>query len=86
MCPARILWTVWGERGPSQKALVLRSWRGLGMVIWFKGMGSECEVESTSLSVTTSCSSAKWLGSWTGSGAGEESIEKLWWMMWMMKR
>ena len=77
LCPARMLWTVWGERGPSQKALVSRSWRGPGMVIWFKGTGSEHEAELTSLSVMMSCTSVKWLGSWTGSGAGEESIEKL---------
>ena len=77
LCPARTFWTVWGERGPSQKVLVLRSWRGPGMAIWFKGMGSGCEVELTSLSVMMSCSSAKWPGSWTGSRVGEESIEKL---------
>ena len=76
-CPARTFWTVWGERGLSQKALVSRSWRGLGMVIWFEGMGSELKAVLTSLSVMMSCSSVKWPGSWTGSRAGEESIEKL---------
>ena len=52
LCPARMFWMVNGERGPSQKALVLRLWRGPGMVIWFEGTGSEHKVELTSWSVT----------------------------------
>ena len=77
LCPARMPWTVQGERGLSQKALVSRLWRGLGMVIWLEGVGLVCEAESTSWLVMMTDSCLRWLGSWTGSGVGEKAIEKL---------
>ena len=83
-CPVRTFWTVHRERGPSQKALVLRSWRGLGMAIWLEGMGSEHEAESTSWSVTMTDSCSRWPGSWTGSRVGEKAMIKLWWVIWML--
>ena len=50
-CPVRMFWTMQGERGLSQKALVSRSWKGLGLGIWLEGMGLGCKAESTSWSV-----------------------------------
>ena len=65
-----MFWTMQGERGPFQKALVSRSWRGPGMVIWLEGMGSVHKAELTSWSVTMTTHVQ---GDWgAGLGAGQE--------------